>query len=70
MFVGAYPDSGGTTPRATMYLNGDIAEIIVYFASLSDVQRMSVDGYLAWKWGLQSSLPQTHPWKLFPPPPN
>lgn len=49
---------------------GTINEIIYYNSSLSSSQRQNIEGYLAWKWGLQSSLPQTHPWKLFPPPPN
>jgi hypothetical protein len=28
-----------------------------------------VEGYLAWKWGLQGNLPPNHPYKLFPPSP-
>lgn len=45
-------------------LNGFIAELIA-FSSPTDQE--IVEGYLAWKWGLQGSLPPTHPYKNFPP---
>ena len=47
----------------------DICEVIFYNTEMSVAQRQTVEGYLAWKWGLQSSLPSNHPWKLYPPPP-
>jgi hypothetical protein len=47
--------------------NGDIAEILVYQGDLSTNQRQQIEGYLAWKWGLQSNLPANHPYVLFPP---
>jgi hypothetical protein len=50
-------------------LNGLIGEVIHYTASLTINQRQQVEGYLAWKWGLQGSLPSFHPFKLFPPSP-
>ena len=43
--------------------NGDIGEILVYNSYLSDSNRQLVEGYLAWKWGLQSQLPADHPYK-------
>jgi hypothetical protein len=46
-----------------------LAEIIVYNSALSTAQRQQVEGYLAWKWGLQSSLPSNHPYKNIPPSP-
>ena len=48
---------------------GQLHEIVIYSQTLSLVQRQQVEGYLAWKWGLQSSLPGNHPFKLFPPAP-
>lgn len=36
-------------------------EVIVYNTALSTTQRQQVEGYLAWKWGLQTSLPTNHP---------
>ena len=39
------------------------AEIIYYNTTLSVNQRQQVEGYLAWKWGLQSTnLPSQHPY--------
>ena len=40
---------------------GTITEIIVYSSALTTTQRQQIEGYLAWKWGLQASLPPTHP---------
>ena len=48
---------------------GFLYETIAYNSYLSQSQRQQVEGYLAWKWGLQGSLPATHPFKLWPPPP-
>ena len=49
-------------------LNGNIAEVIVYTTSLTTTQRQQVEGYLAWKWGLQANLPaSTHPYRTFKP---
>lgn len=50
-------------------LNGYIQEIIVYTSALSLSQYQQVEGYLAWKWGFQSNLPSSHPYKVFPPSP-
>ena len=43
-------------------LNGTISEILVYNTALNDNQRQAIEGYLAWKWGLNGSLPITHPY--------
>ena len=51
------------------YWSGFIGEIILFSTALTISQRQQVEGYLAWKWGLQGSLPATHPYKSFPPPP-
>lgn len=50
-------------------LDGYIQEIIVYNSALSLAQYQQAEGYLAWKWGFQGSLPSNHPFKLFPPSP-
>ena len=49
---------------------GDLGEVVIYSTALTTAQHQQVEGYLAWKWGLQGSLPATHPYKLFPPPPS
>ena len=50
-------------------MSGTISEVLVFSNALTTNQRQTIEGYLAWKWGLQGSLPSTHPWVLFPPPP-
>ena len=45
----------------------NIGEILVYTTSLTTPQRQQIEGYLAWKWGLQGSLPSTHPYYNFAP---
>jgi hypothetical protein len=46
---------------------GFIGEVITYPSVLSDTNRQKIEGYLAWKWGLQASLPIGHPYKNAPP---
>jgi len=46
---------------------GDIAEILIYSSALTTTPRQQVEGYLAWKWGLQANLPSGHPYKNAPP---
>ena len=46
---------------------GYIGELITYPSVLSTTDRQKIEGYLAWKWGLQASLPAGHPYKLSPP---
>jgi len=41
----------------TNYFNGSVSEILIYSATLTQTQRQSVEGYLAWKWGLQVQAP-------------
>jgi hypothetical protein len=42
--------------------NGYIAEILIYNSVLTTTQRQQVEGYLASKWAIQSSLPVAHPY--------
>ena len=46
---------------------GYIGELIVFNSQLDPNQRLQVEGYLASKWGLRSSLPSTHSFYRFPP---
>ena len=50
---------GSTVGRLT----GDVAEVVVCDAALSTGDRQKVEGYLAWKWGLQGNLPGGHPYE-------
>ena len=45
------------------YWVGYINEVIVYNTALTTTQRQQIEGYLAWKWGLQASLPSGHPYQ-------
>jgi hypothetical protein len=47
--------------------NSQVAEILFYATNLSVSQCETVEGYLAWKWGLVSNLPANHPFKNAPP---
>ena len=38
---------------------GDLAEVLIYSTALTTSQRQQVEGYLAHKWGIQTSLPIT-----------
>lgn len=39
-----------------------IYELVLYNAYLNTTERQKVEGYLAWKWGLQANLPGGHPY--------
>jgi hypothetical protein len=40
-----------------------VAELIVYDnTEITTTQRQLIEGYLAWKWGLQAQLPPSHPY--------
>lgn len=70
-------NNGGTT--STAYNNAsigigrnnsddyDLGEIIVFQQELSVSDRQKIEGYLAWKWGLQANLPSAHPYKSSAP---
>lgn len=53
--------------KAESYWNGTVAELIFVSSVVSDTDRQKIEGYLAWKWGLQGSLPSNHPYKNFAP---
>ena len=46
--------------------NGEIAEIVM-ISNLSTSDRAKMEGYLAWKWGLEANLDAGHPYKSAPP---
>ena len=54
--------------NTSFYFTGHVHEVLVYNTSLTTTQRQLVEGYLAWKWKLRQSLPDTHQYKLRPPP--
>lgn len=40
----------------------DLGELIVFAGTASSALARRIEGYLAWKWGVQGSLPTTHPY--------
>jgi len=46
---------------------GDMAAMVVVNRPLSTAERQSLEGYLAWKYGIQGNLPAGHPYKTSPP---
>lgn len=70
-----YGDTGtaiyiGTRADSVTTLTASVAEVIVYSTTPTEIQRQTIEGYLAWKWGLVASLPASHPYKNYPPPPQ
>jgi hypothetical protein len=46
---------------------GDVAEIVIADSAIGSADREKLEGYLAHKWGLESNLPSTHPYKSSAP---
>ena len=63
--VGSWYDNGTTT--RSNYFTGEIAEIIVYAGALTTAERQKIEGYIAHRYGVQSNLPATHPYRNFAP---
>jgi hypothetical protein len=49
------------------YFNGTMHEIVVLNQQPTTAIRQQVEGYLAWKWGIQANLPASHPFRNAPP---
>jgi len=69
--VSAFSSSAGTTlgvdtTYTPIYFKGYVMDIIFYSRVLGTTERRSVEGYLAWKWGIKSSLPAIHPFYSTP----
>lgn len=60
--IGARP-----TAPVSQFFSGTLAEVLIYSNGLGNVDQRRVEGYLAWKWGLQSNLASTHPFARAPP---
>ena len=59
-----------TTRALMVYAGGQslyISECVYYQKVLSNSQIQTVEGYLAWKWGLNNSLPVSHPYYTYAP---
>ena len=52
----------GNSVSSDAFLTATVCEIIAYSRSISASELQRVEGYLAWKWGLQATLPYDHPY--------
>ena len=62
-----FPLQIGAVGNNTWPLTGYIAEVCFFRTPLNNLNRQLIEGYLAWKWGLEANLPIGHPYKNFPP---
>ena len=60
-------DLAAVQPAEILFFDGDMAEIIMYSNALTTFNREQVEGYLAWKWGLQNTLYLGHPFRYAAP---
>ena len=73
--TGTFASSGGDSTGAVYNTiannadsaSGDAGELLWCNEALSTTDRQKVEGYLAWKWGLDSFLPKSHPYGSGPP---
>jgi hypothetical protein len=66
--LGASPLYIGSSPLFTRYTNWQIGEVIITNnAALSTSDRLKVEGYLAWKWGIASNVVTSSPFVNRPP---
>jgi hypothetical protein len=49
--------------QSNAYYTGAIGEVILTNSALQSGERQGAEGYLSWKWGLQSNLPLLHPYR-------
>lgn len=69
---GSGATGGGTAVRIGQGLNahpmnGPVSEVIIVNRSLTLKEAQKVEGYEAWRWGLQASLPTNHPYRFRAP---
>jgi hypothetical protein len=60
-------NSWKSTRTDSYFVDGNIAEIVIFNSSLGTTDRQKMEGYLAWKWGLEANLPVGHPYKSAAP---
>lgn len=60
--LGGVTRIGSRYAGSSQFLSGGLGELLIFSNALSLANRQITEGYLAWRWGLQSSLPPTHPY--------
>ena len=51
----------------SQYYSGNLHEYIQYRRALSTDEILRLEGYIAWKYNILTSLPSTHPFRYTPP---
>ncbi len=57
----------GKTNITRSTTDAQFGEFMIFNKALSALERQQIEGYLAWKWGLQANLPATHAYAKVPP---
>lgn len=65
--TGFTPVISVTPVTSTTLFKGILGETVIVNRVLTTDERQKLEGYLAWKWGVQSYLPPSHPWVAGPP---
>jgi hypothetical protein len=65
--IQAGPLSIGSWNGLVEYFTGLVSEVLIFHAALVAADREKLEGYLAWKWAVQTSLPLAHPYRNAPP---
>jgi hypothetical protein len=58
---------GGIGGTLLLQNGSRVSEVVILSSAASTDNRQRLEGYLAWKWGLQADLPVGHPYKNTPP---
>jgi hypothetical protein len=66
-FTGGVTTGLGREATASIPVYGWVMEIVMFNTQLSQTNQQKMEGYLAWKWGSQASLPAGHPYKSSAP---
>lgn len=57
----------GSRRQLNSFFSSVICEIVILPSNASSYDRQKIEGYLAHKWGLESALLDSHPYKMFAP---
>lgn len=55
------------TNSYNQFYSGNLHEFIQYQRALTSNEILELEGYVAWKWNILTSLPSTHPYRFVPP---
>lgn len=60
-YVGSFRNLAG------LFLNGLVYEIVITSTVLPESLQRTVEGYMAWRWGIEESLAPSHPFRFVAP---